>query len=396
MTRPSTTSAIRKHAFEATVRTRKEAIHAIYRWSGRRSSSFPSRRKATSTASCFKSIRKYDLTKVGRFKITASLQPFFEALAERKDFLIRDSNDRRPARSPARTSSRRSSISSFSNKRDPDLRAEGADHQDRDATTIDHLGNRRIRSVGELMENQIRAALAQMARLVRERSTSRKICSSRPARSVNASPVVAAVRPASSGPASSPNSWIRRTLVGDDHKRRLSALGPGGLNRKRAGFEVPGRPPHALRAPVSHRNPGRPEHRPHHVPGLFRPDQFLRPDRNALPEGLPRPRDRRGRSTSRPTRKTNSFIAQANAPLDKKRQVHGGPHRLPFQGRLPPEASRGHRLHGHLSRPGRFHSAALIPFLEHDDANRALYGLQHAAPGRAAPVSGAAVRGDRG
>ena len=103
---------------------------------------------------------------------------------------------------------------------------------------IDHLGNRRIRSVGELLENQIRAALAQMARLVRERLNVQENVQVTPRTVVNASPVVAAVRRFFGSSQLSQFMDQTNPLSEMTHKRRLSALGPGGLNRKRAGFEV--------------------------------------------------------------------------------------------------------------------------------------------------------------
>jgi DNA-directed RNA polymerase subunit beta len=103
---------------------------------------------------------------------------------------------------------------------------------------IDHLGNRRIRSVGELLENQIRASLAQMARLVRERMNVQENNQLTPRTLVNASAVVAAVRRFFGSSQLSQFMDQTNPLAEMTHKRRLSALGPGGLNRKRAGFEV--------------------------------------------------------------------------------------------------------------------------------------------------------------
>ena len=103
---------------------------------------------------------------------------------------------------------------------------------------IDHLGNRRIRSVGELLQNQIRVGLSRMERVVRERMGIYRIWTSRPR------------RPHQHPPGHSGHQGILRLLAAVQfmdqtnplaeltHKRRLSALGPGGLNRERASFEV--------------------------------------------------------------------------------------------------------------------------------------------------------------
>ena len=103
---------------------------------------------------------------------------------------------------------------------------------------IDHLGNRRVRSVGELMENQFRLGLLRMERAVRERMSSVEIDAAMPHDLVNAKPVAAAVREFFGSSQLSQFMDQTNPLSEITHKRRLSALGPGGLTRERAGFEV--------------------------------------------------------------------------------------------------------------------------------------------------------------
>ena len=103
---------------------------------------------------------------------------------------------------------------------------------------IDHLGNRRVRSVGELMENQYRVGLLRMERAIRERMSSVEIDSVMPHDLINAKPAAAAVREFFGSSQLSQFMDQTNPLSEITHKRRLSALGPGGLTRERAGFEV--------------------------------------------------------------------------------------------------------------------------------------------------------------
>ena len=103
---------------------------------------------------------------------------------------------------------------------------------------IDHLGNRRVRSVGELMENQYRVGLLRMERAIRERMSSVEIDTVMPHDLINAKPAAAAVREFFGSSQLSQFMDQTNPLSEITHKRRLSALGPGGLTRERAGFEV--------------------------------------------------------------------------------------------------------------------------------------------------------------
>jgi len=103
---------------------------------------------------------------------------------------------------------------------------------------IDHLGNRRVRSVGELMENQYRVGLLRMERAIKERMSSVEIDTIMPQDLINAKPAAAAVREFFGSSQLSQFMDQTNPLSEITHKRRLSALGPGGLTRERAGFEV--------------------------------------------------------------------------------------------------------------------------------------------------------------
>jgi DNA-directed RNA polymerase subunit beta len=103
---------------------------------------------------------------------------------------------------------------------------------------IDHFGNRRVRTVGELIQNQIRIGLSRMERVVRERMTTQDVDSITPQTLINIRPVVAAIKEFFGSSQLSQFMDQTNPLAGLTHKRRLSALGPGGLSRERAGFEV--------------------------------------------------------------------------------------------------------------------------------------------------------------
>jgi len=103
---------------------------------------------------------------------------------------------------------------------------------------IDHLGNRRLRSVGELLENQIRIGLIRMERAIRERLTSSDLTEAMPSDLVNAKPLIASVKEFFGSSQLSQFMDQTNPLSEVTHKRRISALGPGGLSRERAGFEV--------------------------------------------------------------------------------------------------------------------------------------------------------------
>ena len=150
---------------------------------------------------------------------------------------------------------------------------------------IDHLGNRRIRSVGEMAENQFRIGLVRVERAVKERLSLAETEELMPQELINAKPVSAVVKEFFGSSQLSQFMDQNNPLSEVTHKRRVSALGPGGLTRERAGFEVRDvHPTHYGRA-LHDRDSGRPEHRTHQFAGGVRADQPVRISRNTLSEG---------------------------------------------------------------------------------------------------------------
>jgi len=113
-----------------------------------------------------------------------------------------------------------------------------AGQPDAEVDDIDHFGNRRLRTVGELIQNQVRLGLARMERVVRERMTTQDVEAITPQTLINIRPVVASIKEFFGTSQLSQFMDQTNPLAGLTHKRRLSALGPGGLSRERAGFEV--------------------------------------------------------------------------------------------------------------------------------------------------------------
>ena len=148
---------------------------------------------------------------------------------------------------------------------------------------IDHLGNRRVRTVGELLENQYRIGLVRMERGIKERmSMSQEIETLMPDDLINAKPVSAVIKEYFGSSQLSQFMDQTNPLSEVTHKRRLSALGPGGLTRDRAGFEV--RDVHVTHygriCPIE--TPEGPKHRPDRQPVDLRADQRVRLHRDAL------------------------------------------------------------------------------------------------------------------
>ena len=158
--------------------------------------------------------RRYDLGRVGRYKLNRKLGPPGDQDEE------------------ARTLSRQDIINL--------LRAMIlVNRGEREADDIDHLGNRRVRAVGELIQNHIRVGLMRMERVIKERMTTQvDPATTTPAALINIRPVVASVREFFGGSQLSQFMDQTNPLAELTHKRRLSALGPGGLSRDRAGFDV--------------------------------------------------------------------------------------------------------------------------------------------------------------
>ena len=182
----------------------------------------------------FKGLRRYDFSIVGRYKARRKLLPVYEALAK-QDRRFKVPGDK------VRNIGLEDIIVTIKyllalNSGAPAFEYEGQKVEYK-VDDIDHLGSRRVRSIGELLENQIRVALVQIARNVRDRM-SKEDKTVTPRTLVNAAPVVAIIRKFFGTSQLSQFMDQINPLAELTHKRRLSALGPGGLNRKRAGFEV--------------------------------------------------------------------------------------------------------------------------------------------------------------
>ena len=238
---------------------------------------------------------------------------------------------------------------------------------------IDHLGNRRVRSVGELMENQYRIGLLRMERAIKERMSSVDIDTVMPQDLINAKPAAAAVREFFGSSQLSQFMDQTNPLSEITHKRRLSALGPGGLTRERAGFEVRDvHPTHYGRiCPIE--TPEGPNI------GLINSlATFARVNKYGFIES-PYRKVEKGRVTDKVVylsamEEMRHHVAQANAEIDEKGRLTGDLITCRYQGDVL-LVSQDKVDYIDVS-PKQLVSvaAALIPFLENDDANRALMG----------------------
>ncbi|HEY3352017.1 MAG TPA: DNA-directed RNA polymerase subunit beta [Polyangia bacterium] len=239
---------------------------------------------------------------------------------------------------------------------------------------IDHLGNRRVRAVGELMENQYRIGLVRMERAIKERmSMSQEIETLMPHDLINAKPVSAVVKEYFGSSQLSQFMDQTNPLSEVTHKRRLSALGPGGLTRERAGFEV--RDVHGTHygriCPIE--TPEGPN-----IGLIASLSTFARVNEFGFIE-TPYRRVVDGRVTEdvefySALQEEGHYIAQANAPLDKKGRFVGdlvfSRHNTEHVMAKPDEVTLMDVSPNQLVSV----AAALVPFLENDDANRALMG----------------------
>jgi DNA-directed RNA polymerase subunit beta len=239
---------------------------------------------------------------------------------------------------------------------------------------IDHFGNRRVRPVGELLQNQIRVGLSRMERVVKERMTTQDVEAITPQTLINIRPVVASIKEFFGSSQLSQFMDQTNPLAGLTHRRRLSALGPGGLSRERAGFEVRDvHPSHYGRmCPIE--TPEGPN-----IGLIASLSSYARLNRYGFIE-TPYRRVSEGLVTDEidyltADEEDRAIIAQANADIDDS-------------GRFREKTLLVRARHNELDyvAPEEIDymdvspkqivsvSAACIPFLEHDDANRALMG----------------------
>jgi DNA-directed RNA polymerase subunit beta len=238
---------------------------------------------------------------------------------------------------------------------------------------IDNLGNRRVRSVGELMENQYRIGLLRMERAIKERMSSVDIDTVMPQDLINAKPAAAAVREFFGSSQLSQFMDQTNPLSEITHKRRLSALGPGGLTRERAGFEVRDvHPTHYGRiCPIE--TPEGPNI------GLINSlATYARVNKYGFVE-TPYRKVKDGRVTDEVVylsamEEARYTVAQANAPIDAKGRFTEDMIVCRHAGEVAPYPRDKVDFMDVSPKQLVSVAAALIPFLENDDANRALMG----------------------
>ena len=238
---------------------------------------------------------------------------------------------------------------------------------------IDHLGNRRVRRVGEMVENQFRIGLVRVERAVRERLSLAESEGLMPQDLINAKPVSAAIKEFFGSSQLSQFMDQNNPLSEITHKRRVSALGPGGLTRERAGFEVRDvHPTHYGRVcPIE--TPEGPNI------GLINSlAVYARTNKYGFLE-TPYRRVENGKATNKidylsAIEEGHYVIAQANASLDSKGQFTDDMVSCRFENEF--SLSPVDRIQYMDVSPRQIVSvaASLVPFLEHDDANRALMG----------------------
>ncbi|MDA2895141.1 DNA-directed RNA polymerase subunit beta [Mycolicibacterium sp. BiH015] len=305
--------------------------------------------------------KRYDLARVGRYKVNKKLglnvgQPITSSTLTEEDvvatieYLVR------------------------LHQGDQTMTAPGGTEVPVEVDDIDHFGNRRLRTVGELIQNQIRVGLSRMERVVRERMTTQDVEAITPQTLINIRPVVAAIKEFFGTSQLSQFMDQNNPLSGLTHKRRLSALGPGGLSRERAGLEV--RDVHS-----SHYGRMCPIETPEgpnigligslSVYARVNPFGFIETPYRKVIDG--KVSDQIDYLTA--DEEDRHVVAQANSPLDA-------------EGRFAEERVLVRRKGGEVEfvsatevdymdvSPRQMVSVAtaMIPFLEHDDANRALMG----------------------
>ena len=170
--------------------------------------------------------KRYDLAKVGRYKVNKKLG----VDAELSDSVLSVTDIVATIKYMAALHAEVTTLDGIKDGKAVEVRVEPDD--------IDHFGNRRIRAVGELIQNQVRTGLSRMERVVRERMTTQDVEAITPQTLINIRPVVASIKEFFGTSQLSQFMDQNNPLAGLTHKRRLSALGPGGLSRDRAGMEV--------------------------------------------------------------------------------------------------------------------------------------------------------------
>ncbi|MCY4424174.1 MAG: DNA-directed RNA polymerase subunit beta [Acidimicrobiaceae bacterium] len=334
--------------------------------------------------SSFFSGRRYDLSEVGRHKLNRKLGPEFDFLESTFGLDIERPEPDQKLLSPCEMLAAATYLLNLA-KGEPGYRLDDQDH----------FANRRIRSVGELIQNQVRIGLSRMERQVRERMTTQDVEAITPQTLINIRPVVASIKEFFGTSQLSQFMDQVNSLSGLTHRRRLSALGPGGLSRERAGFEV--RDVH-----FSHYGRMCPIETPEGpniglIGGLA---SFARVNKFGFIESPYRVVSD-GRVTDEivyldAAEEEEYVVAQANAPIDSEGRfvnprvlVRRSPQAASLENlrlQLEQEVFFGATTEISFVPPDEVQmmdispkqivsvATALIPFLEHDDANRALMG----------------------
>jgi DNA-directed RNA polymerase subunit beta len=353
-----------------TIKNQKEAVNHIYKILKTQEFIMQEKAQGFLEELFLKSIKRYDLTMVGRYKILRKLAPIFKYYEKNFSFDI-PSSDMRTLTKEDIVATLKYLLMLYNGE------TEFTEGEERivklGIDDIDHLGNRRVRSVGELLENQVRVGLAQVARLAREYMNNQDKANITPRSLINIAQFVAQIRKFFCTSQLSQFMDQINPLAELTHKRRLSALGPGGLSRKRAGFEV---------RDVHHTHYGRicPVETPEgpNIGLITSLSTFARVNSYGLIE-TPYKKVENGKATDKveyltADKEDEFFVAQANTSLDD-------------EGNILSDSVQGRNWADFLFRsPNKVDymdispmqvmsvSAALIPFLEHDDANRALMG----------------------
>ncbi|MFC9350737.1 DNA-directed RNA polymerase subunit beta [Arthrobacter sp. NPDC057013] len=311
--------------------------------------------------------KRYDLAKVGRYKINRKLG-IDRSLGDKEASVLHVEDIVAMIKFLVALHAGEKTIMGKRDGEDHELRVEIDD--------IDHFGNRRIRAVGELIENQVRTGLSRMERVVRERMTTQDVEAITPQTLINIRPVVAAIKEFFGTSQLSQFMDQNNPLSGLTHKRRLSALGPGGLSRDRAGMEV--RDVHP-----SHYGRMCPIETPEGPNigligslasyGRINPFGFIETPYRLVKDGVVSDDVQYLTADD----EAEVLIAQANAPLDENKRFAEETVLVRARGGggepvLVPAADV--QFMDVSPRQMVSVATALIPFLEHDDANRALMG----------------------
>ena len=328
--------------------------------------------------------RRYDLSRVGRYKLDRKLGPELDRIEELFGLTLERPDADQPVLSPAEVLATCTYLLHLV-KFEPGYRLDDQDH----------FANRRIRSVGELIQNQVRIGLSRMERVVRERMTTQDVEAITPTSLINNRPVAAAIKEFFGTSQLSQFMDQVNPLSGLTHRRRLSALGPGGLSRERAGFEV--RDVH-----FSHYGRMCPIETPEgpNIGLIGALASYGRVNEFGFIES-PYRKVKDGQVTDEiiwlaADDEEEYVVAQANAPLDDQNRfvndrvlVRRSPQAATMKGlqaQLEQEVFFGATTEISSVPPDEVQlmdvspkqivsvATALIPFLEHDDANRALMG----------------------